>query len=71
MEQLASLYKGKAIIGKLNIDDNAETPSKYEIKTIPSILIFYEALQVERLVGNVPIDTIQLALNKYLFKEKF
>lgn len=66
IDQLAVLYKGKALIAKLNIDDNSQIPAQYAIKTIPTLLIFHEGKLVERLVGNLPLDQIQLALDKYL-----
>ena len=66
IDQLAILYKEKALIAKLNIDDNAQTPAKYSIKTIPTILIFHEGKLVERLVGNVPLGQIQAVLDRYV-----
>ncbi|WP_339044554.1 thioredoxin [Cardinium endosymbiont of Tipula unca] len=66
IEQLATAYKERAVVSKLNIDENAIAASKYAIKTIPTILIFHQGLQVERLAGNLSIDQITIVLDKYL-----
>lgn len=66
IEQLASLYKGKAMICKLNIDDHAEISSTYFIKMLPTLLIFHQGLEVKRLVGKLPIAEIQMVLDRYL-----
>ncbi|WP_243018004.1 MULTISPECIES: thioredoxin [Candidatus Cardinium] len=66
IEQVAVLYKGKAFISKLNISENSQTPARYSISTIPTMLFFQNGQQVDRLVGNVPIIQIQALLDKYL-----
>ncbi|TSJ80886.1 MAG: thioredoxin [Candidatus Cardinium sp.] len=66
IEQLAAIYKGKAAIAKLNISENSQTPARYSITTIPTMLLFHQGQQVDRLVGNLPIIQIQEVLDKYL-----
>ncbi|TDG95279.1 thioredoxin family protein [Cardinium endosymbiont of Culicoides punctatus] len=67
IEQLAIAYKGKAVISKINVDNNSRSFYRYSIKTIPTVLIFHKAFQMERLVGgNLPITQFEEALNKYL-----
>lgn len=66
IEQVAAMYKGKASIAKLNISENSQTPAKYCISTIPTMLFFHQGQQVDRLVGNVPIAQIQESLDRYL-----
>ncbi|CCM10532.1 Thioredoxin [Cardinium endosymbiont cEper1 of Encarsia pergandiella] len=66
IEQIATIYNGKALVVKLNISENSKTPSRYFISTIPTMLLFYEGQQVDRLVGNLPITQIQPSLDKYL-----
>ena len=38
VEELAKEYEGQVIIGKMNVDDNTETPTEYGIRNIPTIL---------------------------------
>jgi len=40
LEEIAEEYAGKLRIAKLNIDDNAETPPKYGIRGIPTLMLF-------------------------------
>lgn len=40
LEEVADEYKGKLVVAKLNIDDNAGTPPKYGIRGIPTLMIF-------------------------------
>ncbi|MDD9139629.1 MAG: thioredoxin domain-containing protein [Candidatus Cardinium sp.] len=69
IEELAFLYAGRILIGKLNIEDHAEMVTKYAIRTIPTMLIIRKGIEVERMVGSLPIETIQKILNNYLIKQ--
>jgi len=52
IEEVAKELEGKpAKIGKMNVDDNTETPAKYGIMSIPTIIIFKGGEPVEQLVG--------------------
>lgn len=51
IEELANEYKGKVLIGKMNVDENQDTASKYSIMSIPSILIFKKGKLVKTMVG--------------------
>jgi len=42
LEEIADEYEGKLTIAKLNIDDNQETPQKYAVRGIPTLMIFKE-----------------------------
>ena len=54
VEELAEEYAGKVEIGKLNVDDNVETPEEYGIRNIPTILFFKDGQIVDKQVGAVP-----------------
>jgi thioredoxin 1 len=54
IEGLANEYAGKMKVGKLNVDDNSETAMKYQIQSIPTILIFKGGKEVQRLIGARP-----------------
>ncbi|PIQ85095.1 MAG: thioredoxin [Candidatus Omnitrophica bacterium CG11_big_fil_rev_8_21_14_0_20_45_26] len=59
VEKIADDYAGKIKVGKLNIDDNPETPTQYGVQGIPTILIFKNGELVKRLVGYQPEDRIK------------
>ncbi|MDP4238403.1 MAG: thioredoxin [Bacteroidota bacterium] len=51
VEELAKEYEGKVEIGKMNVDDNIETPETYGIRNIPTILFFKDGQLVDKQVG--------------------
>lgn len=51
VEQLAAEFNGKAVIAKLNVDDNPATPEKYGILGIPTLIYFKGGAEVDRVVG--------------------
>ncbi|MDO6438791.1 thioredoxin [Cyclobacterium sp. 1_MG-2023] len=54
VEELAGEYEGKATIGKLDVDANQDIPSKFGIRSIPTLLIFKGGEVVDKVVGAVP-----------------
>jgi thioredoxin 1 len=66
MEQLAEEFAGKAMIGKLNVDENPNVASRYGIMSIPHFLIFKNGTLAEKVVGAVGHDPLANALKKYL-----
>jgi len=51
IEKLAGEFQGKVKIGKLNTDENQDTPGGLRISAIPTVLIFQGGREVDRLVG--------------------
>lgn len=51
IDELAKEYKGKAVIGKVNIDEEQDLAGKYGVMSIPTVIIFKEGKEVERKVG--------------------
>lgn len=51
IEDLASEYDGKAVIGKVNVDHNPEISMKYGIRSIPTILFLKNGEVVDKHVG--------------------
>ncbi len=66
VEELATEYDGKVKIGKMNVDENRETPMKYGIRSIPTLLVFKNGEVVDKLVGAVPKSTISGKLEAQL-----
>ena len=54
VEEIGKEYEGKAVVGKLNVDNNAQISMKYGIRSIPTILFFKNGEVVDRSVGAVP-----------------
>ena len=52
--EIADEYKGRAKVVKLNVDDNIETSSKYNIRGIPTLLLFKEGQLKDQLTGAAP-----------------
>ena len=51
VEELAKEYEGKAVIGKVNVDQNSKIPAEFGIRNIPTILFFKNGQMVEKHVG--------------------
>ena len=66
IEELANEYKGKAIIGKLDVDSNQESSIKYGVRSIPTILTFKDGEIVDRQVGAVPKETLTNIIDSQL-----
>jgi thioredoxin 2 len=58
MDQLAIESQGRYRIAKLNVDDNPRTASRYQIASIPTMLIFKDGKLIDRLIGAQPKQTI-------------
>ncbi|HZS52383.1 MAG TPA: thioredoxin [Bryobacterales bacterium] len=66
IDAIASEYAGKAKVGKLNVDDNPATAGRFQIRGIPTLLLFKGGAVAEQLVGAVGKDKVQSILNKHL-----
>lgn len=51
IEELAKEYEGKVIVGKMDVDENVDTPQVYGIRNIPTILFFKDGQVVDKQVG--------------------
>ena len=54
IEQLASEYEGRAVIGKVDVDENQQVAMQFGIRSIPTILFFKDGRPVDQLIGAVP-----------------
>ena len=54
VDQLASEYKGKLKVGKLDIDAHQTVPQKYGVMSIPTLLLFKNGQVADQIVGAVP-----------------
>ena len=66
VEDLSSEYEGKALIGKVNVDDNPELSIKFGIRSIPTILFVKDGEIVDKVVGATPKQALIDKLNEHL-----
>ena len=66
VEAIAGEYAGRAKVGKLNVDDNQSVTSRYNIRSIPTLLVFKNGEIKEQLVGTTSKDNLAKLLDKNL-----
>lgn len=66
VDQIADEFKGKATIGKLDVDKNPFISQNFNVASIPTIMIFKDGVQVERTVGLQSKEALLRLLNKYI-----
>jgi len=66
VDQVATEYSGKVKVGKLDVDTNQQTASRYGIRGIPTVLVFKGGQIVEQKVGAIGKPEFQKMLDKYL-----
>lgn len=70
IEQLKEEYKGKIIIKEINVDNEAELAIKYEVKSIPNLVLTNEGEEIARLVGGKSKSEVQKMINNNLQDNK-
>jgi thioredoxin 1 len=63
VEELSKEYEGKAVVGKVNVDQNSNISSNYGIRNIPTLLYFKNGILVDKQVGVVPKATLAAKLD--------
>jgi len=66
VEEVARLYDGKLKVGKLNVDHEIKTASEFGVSSIPTLVIFVDGKESERIVGAVPKDFLVEKIEKHL-----
>jgi thioredoxin 1 len=66
VDEVASSYNGKVKVAKMDVDKNVSTPQRYNVRGIPTLLIFKGGQVAEQIVGYVPKETIEKALQKHV-----
>jgi thioredoxin 1 len=62
VEKLAQEYAGRAVVAKLNVDENPQTQRRYQIMSIPTLYIFKNGQVVDQIVGAQPLGVLQQRL---------
>jgi thioredoxin 1 len=65
VDEVASQFQGKVKVAKMDVDKNVATPQRYNVRGIPTLLIFKGGQVAEQIVGYVPKETIEKALAKH------
>jgi thioredoxin len=66
VDEVAQSYSGRVKIAKMDVDKNIATPQRYNVRGIPTLLIFKGGQVKEQIVGYVSRDVIEKALDKNL-----
>lgn len=66
VEELAREYRGRVAFGKLNVDENPSIAERYEIMSIPTLLVFQEGKPVHTIVGAMPKPRLLEELKPFL-----
>ncbi|MGH9470811.1 MAG: thioredoxin [Terriglobia bacterium] len=66
VETVAGEYAGRAVVGKVNVDENQSIASKYNIRGIPTLLLFRDGQVQEQVVGATSKDAITKMIEKHL-----
>ena len=66
VDEVADEFQGRAVVGKVNVDDHPNIASQYGIRSIPSLLIFLDGEVQQQIVGAVSKKELSEALDKLL-----
>ena len=66
VEAIAEDYEGKADVYKMNVDENMNVPQRFGIRGIPTLIVFKDGQEQERIVGAVSREAIASVIDKYV-----
>lgn len=66
LEEIAQEMQGKVDVRKVNVDNNPNVASKFGVVSIPTMILFKDGRQMDKIVGNHPKENIVSILNKYI-----
>lgn len=66
LNQVAADFKGRANVGKVNVDENPNLAGKFGIMSIPTLILFVDGQEKERLIGVVPKEQLIQLLENFL-----
>ena len=66
IEEVANDFEGRALVGKVDVDNNQQISVDYGIRNIPTVLIFKNGEVVDKIVGVSPKEVIAEKLSAYL-----
>lgn len=66
IDQIAEEYKGKVTVGKVNVDDEGTLAAEYAVVSIPTVILFKDGKQAEKMVGAHSFDDYADMIDKAL-----
>jgi len=66
VEELAGQYEGKLKVGKLDVDANQQTSTRFGVRSIPTILFFKDGKMVDQVVGALPKPHLERKIQEHL-----
>lgn len=66
VEEIARQYAGKLKVVKMNVDENINAPGRFNIRGIPTLLLFRDGQVADQIVGAVPKEQIDKVLARHL-----
>ena len=66
LDEIATDYKGKISIGKLNVDENPRISASFDVMSIPTMILFKDGVEKKRIIGARPKHAIVSELSEYL-----
>lgn len=66
IEELSRDYEGRLKVAKLNVDENPVSASSFGIRSIPTLIIFENGVEKDRILGALPKSNIEEAINSAL-----
>lgn len=66
IEEIADKYEGKAKVGKLDVDNNPAAAGRFQVRGIPTLLLFKGGQVVDQVVGAVPAGKVEEMLNSHV-----
>ena len=64
IDEIATQYAGKVDVFKLDVDSNPETPGKYGVRGIPTVILFKDGKVVDQVVGAIPKSQWETLIKK-------
>lgn len=66
VEELAAELDGKLKFCKMNVDENSQTPAKFGVMSIPTLVVFQDGQEKDRIIGYHSADQLKQALEAYI-----
>lgn len=66
LDEISGELDGQVKVVKVNIDENPESPAKYGVRGIPTMILFKDGQSVDQIVGNHPKENILEVIQKHI-----
>jgi|YelNatPaOPRAMG01_1025707.scaffolds.fasta_scaffold02171_7 thioredoxin 1 len=66
VEELAKELAGKVLVGKINVDENPATADRFQVFSIPTLVIIKSGREVDRIIGFIPKSQVEARIKRHL-----